>query len=140
MKDQHKTKSQLIDELSILRQQLKKMKPAVLNAAQKEISTNSLEEKFRTLFDLSQDALLIVDGRSGRVLTANQTTTRILGYDKQAIDSLKLTDILNSENRNDIFKLDRLQFYGSVFTQSFIRPDGLKLFLDLTTLFDIKHL
>ena len=53
MKDERKTKQELIDELNGLRRQLEKMKPAVPKNSRAKAAADSSEEKFKSVLGFS---------------------------------------------------------------------------------------
>ena len=76
---------------------------------------------------------MILDDRSGRILAVNQTAARIFGLDEKALIDKKLTDLFDVKTSRDAAGLKKnLRIYGSVFTRSYLHPDGPKRFLDLT--------
>lgn len=81
MKDDHKTKKQLIDELTELRSQ---------NA---ELKKSESEENFRAIFDRASDGILIADAVTKQLLQGNTTICSMLGCTKEEIKSLTIYDI-----------------------------------------------
>lgn len=46
-----------------------------------EAALRQSEEKYRNLFDSTQDGIEVIDGRTGRVVLANQAAARMFGFD-----------------------------------------------------------
>jgi len=51
------------------------------------------EEWHRRLFEIESDAILMIDGETGRVLDANAAATRLYGYSREEFLKLKPTDM-----------------------------------------------
>ncbi len=60
-----------------------------------EVGLRESEEKFRTLFEAAVDALLIIDAQ-GKIIDTNRTAYESLGYTKEEILSMTITE-LNTE-------------------------------------------
>jgi len=51
------------------------------------------EEKYRNIFAAAKDAVFLVDIKTGSILEANDTATRMFGYSQEELSGLKSTDI-----------------------------------------------
>lgn len=104
----------------------------------KELETESTrrkeaEQKLGSIFHKSLDALMIIDGRSGLILSVNETTRQILGYEEDELKDKHLSSLFPRSDellKKDL--VDEFQVFGSVFTQDFVRSDGSVCLLDLT--------
>ena len=85
MKDEHKTKMQLIDELVEMRQRVAELEQA---GAQYKGTVESLEESGRTYYDLydnAPDMFVFVDAKTANIIRCNQTVVHTLGYTREEI-------------------------------------------------------
>ncbi|UCF70649.1 MAG: PAS domain S-box protein [candidate division WOR-3 bacterium] len=84
MKDEEKSKEQLLKELAELRRlddDLKKLRQS--------------EEKFRSFFQNSNDAIFIHDLK-GKILDVNEKLLALFGYEKLQMMDLSISDIINT--------------------------------------------
>jgi len=58
------------------------------------------EEKYRTLIEQAADAIALFDA-SGKILEANTSASKLLGYTKDELSAMSLTDILLEEEIRD---------------------------------------
>lgn len=85
------------------------------------------EEKYHTLFDSNRDSITIFrinpDGESGLCIEANQATTALLGYTRQDLMSLKISDLelISKEEIEERCRIlqskDKIDFKTSIKTQ-----------------------
>lgn len=94
MKDKNKTKEKLIEELIEQQQLNTKLK------AFKEINKKSVNdlELFKNLINQSNDALYIVDSETTQILNFNDTACKTLGYTRNELLKMRVTDICISKN------------------------------------------
>jgi PAS domain S-box-containing protein len=111
MRDEDKTKAQLIKELGEMRQQLTELAEAEMACRLAEAALRESEERFRRIFQYSNDAILLIDPAQDEILDANPTACRMLGYSHQELLSLGISDIHPDE-------MPRFQIFAqSVFEQ-----------------------
>ena len=79
MKNQEKTKEQLVDEIEQLKRGIEKLKRS--------------EEKYRLLFENASDAVMIFDAESLMFEDANKATLDLYGYTKEEFLALSVGDI-----------------------------------------------
>jgi PAS domain S-box-containing protein len=133
MKDERKTKHQLISELDALRRQLDSPPSTVAMFDRTPAGPEPSDDRFEILFNQSQDALMVVDARNGSIIDVNQAVWKILGYAKTDLIGKKLKDLFKLGSGQDIARLKRqLQIHGTVFNRIYPHPDGTDRFLDLT--------
>ncbi len=66
------------------------------------------EEKFREIFNRANDMITLVkleeNGQPGRFLEVNDVATKRLGYNKEELLKMKITEIIAPECRSQIVK------------------------------------
>ena len=85
MKDEDKTKAQLIDELAEMHQRVAELEQV---ETQYKGTLESLEQSGRTYYDLydnAPDMFVFVDARTTNVIRCNQTVVQTLGYTREEI-------------------------------------------------------
>ena len=85
MKDQEKTKVQLIDELATMRQRVTELEQV---ETQYKGTLESLERSGRTYYDLydnAPDMFVFVDAKTANIIRCNQTVVETLGYPREDI-------------------------------------------------------
>ncbi len=79
MKDENKKKSQLIENLAALRQQVKELQALERKHARAEEALRESEERFRQIYDETPIGYHELDTR-GRIVRVNRTELEMLGY------------------------------------------------------------
>lgn len=97
MKDEFKTKKQLIGELSKLRQQqnecgMSKYKPEWM----KERICES-ENRFRSVFNAAKDAIFILDPEKDRIIDANIAASELLKYSREELKKTRISTLHPNE-------------------------------------------
>jgi PAS domain S-box-containing protein len=93
MKESRKTKAQLIEELDLLRQRIKKKN---LTEARSDNAIQQLKDseiRYRRLFETAQDGILILDAETGQILDVNPFITNMLGYPYKEFIGKRLWEI-----------------------------------------------
>ncbi|HAK60440.1 MAG TPA: hypothetical protein DCO77_08675, partial [Nitrospiraceae bacterium] len=102
MKDEYKTKKQLIQELTEARNRIAKKEDASGDiVAGREIVRNITERKeaekelkvFQDLINRTNDAIFVIDPETSRFLNVNEKTCSNLGYQREELFSMSVTDI-----------------------------------------------
>jgi len=110
----------------------------VLEKENSELKQTNLELEeykinFRSLFNSTQDAIMVINATNGKVLAVNPAVAEILGYKKDDLIgehfSILFPPMLQS---SDDFLPEEPQFFGGAFKQEFFRPDGMVCLLDLS--------
>ncbi len=81
MKDERKSKAQLIAELAEMRQRVAELETAEIERKQAEAALRENEERYRTLFESAQEGMIIT-GADGKVLSANSAAATVFGYER----------------------------------------------------------
>ncbi len=88
---------------------------------------------FRSLFNSTQDAIMIINAANGKIMAVNPAVADILGYENEDLIgehfSILFPPVLQS---TDELLPEEPQFFGGAFKQEFFRPDGMVCLLDLS--------
>jgi two-component system, NtrC family, sensor kinase len=98
LKDENKTKKQLISELAALRQNITESLNTDLERKGIHPSTNEYELRYRTLFDRSLFCVYLHD-LQGNLFDANETALKLFGYTKEELPSLNILSLISEEQR-----------------------------------------
>ena len=90
------------------------------------------EERYRTLFERSSDAIFIVNGRTGQYINANRAAERLTGFSLSEIKTKTTKDLIpeGSEERLDLsVRLGTTRELGEI---KYLRADGTERIAILT--------
>jgi len=73
---------------------------AIMNDVTERLKAEEALKLFRTLVDRSNDAIEVVDAETGRFLDVNETACKRLGYSREEMLSLFLSDIIAAGNNS----------------------------------------
>lgn len=92
---------------------------------QAEEALRASEERFRRLFDAAADAVFVYD-QDGRILDVNQVTCKCLGYTREELQQMTLSDIEVALQPADVAPLRQRVFAGQTATVEGVhrRRDG----------------
>ena len=142
MKDAHKTKEQLINELAKLRQRVVELeasesKPNVMGKALRES-----EENFRALAENAADGIFILTSQGAHVYV-NRRAGEIAGYSVDELLHMSMQDLMHPDELNGIMEIFRKRFTGEPApTQHdtvIIRKDGQSIPVELSRARTIWH-
>ena len=137
MRDDRKTKAQLIEELAELRQKVATLEEAraELDKQAAEARRNS-ESRYRQLHQSMRDAYAVVDLES-RITECNTAFTDMLGYSAAEIHRLTYEDITPEQWHEHEAKIIRDQVftrgYSDVYEKEYRRKDGTVFPIELRT-------
>ena len=103
MKDEHKTKKQLINKLLELRQRIAELEKSEKEPNQVEETLRESEARYRALFDRTLYCVYLHD-LEGKFLDANEAALNLLGYKKEDIPFLSFPSILDEDQLSVAFK------------------------------------
>ncbi len=119
MKDEQKTKAQLIDELKDLRRRFAEPDAWEIERKRAEEALRESEERFHRIFDHSNDAIFVIDPARDQILDVNSRACSMLGYSRAELLSMPVSAVHPKE-------MPRLRaFAQSVFEQGSGRTDEL---------------
>ncbi len=93
MKESRKTKAQLIEDLDLLRQRIKKEGLAKTRSDAARQLLRDSEIRYRRLFESAQDGILILDAETGQILDVNRFLIDMLGYPYEEFIGKRLWEI-----------------------------------------------
>ena len=110
MKDEQKSKSQLVVELQALRQQVARQESWIAECARDEEARRQVENalreseaKYRTLVENTNEAIYVAQAE--RIVFANPQTEKLYGYSAQELASRPFVDFIHEKDQNMV--LDR---------------------------------
>ena len=92
----------------------------------KTVKKRKVGNAYKAVFDLSMDALLVVESGSRTIMEANDAVSALLGYGKREVVGKSFSDLFLEGSS------EPLAMYGSVVSAEFRRKDGSAAVLDLT--------
>ncbi|MHA1929843.1 MAG: PAS domain S-box protein, partial [Candidatus Thorarchaeota archaeon] len=98
-----------------------------------EIALQENEERYRALFDQSNDAVFILT-LDGRILECNQIAAKYLGYSKDEIIGLSVYALIDPEESEDAQKrAEEVKDIGitQLYERTFIRKDGSSISFEI---------
>jgi PAS domain S-box-containing protein len=108
MKDERKTKVQLIDEIAALRRQVAEFEASGAERKQVEEALKDSEQHHRVLIDMVShlgEGIIIAhdyEGKRGDIAFINDTVTRILGYAREELLQMCLRDLVAPASIQDV--------------------------------------
>jgi len=92
LSDEGKTKEQVISKLTELRQQVAEFEILESGLKWAEQTLRESEEKYQQLFDLSSDALFLIEVDTGEILDLNNAAMEMYGYSREEALQMNNTD------------------------------------------------
>ena len=126
MKDEHKTKAQLIKELHQTRRRLKQVenKKDGLDAAGARQTLQDSEKQYQTLFNSMHDAVLIY-GLDKQLIDANKAACKIYGYSRKALLQMALSDVFADTKTKIAKDIQQTKNHPFILTEStHLRKNG----------------
>jgi PAS domain S-box-containing protein len=142
LKEENKTKKQLIRELIELRQKITELLNTDPEQRGIHSLTNEYEIRYRTLFDRSLFCAYLHD-LQGNLFDANETALKLFGYTKEELPSLNILSLIPEEQRpvalqriEEIFKSGAQK---KPFEYLVKKKDGEYLWLEVEGALIMKH-
>ncbi|MCZ7395458.1 MAG: PAS domain S-box protein, partial [Candidatus Methanoperedens sp.] len=130
MKDEDKTKEQLIDELAGLRQRITELEKS-------ETELGKTRAMFQGLFECAPDAIVVVNSE-GRIVEANTQAEKIFGYSKNELLDKPVEVLIperfrkrHYEHMRSYMSKPRIRFMGSELELYGLRKDGIEFPVDI---------
>jgi PAS domain S-box-containing protein len=122
IRDEDKTKDQLIGELADLRHLIAELERSEAERKGAERALRESEERFRKLSEASFEGIVIHE--NGRILDANQTFADMLGYELSEVIGMSETDVVVAEHR-DLFLKSIQSEHEKTYEAVCLRKDGI---------------
>jgi len=138
MRDEHKTKEELLKELKALRKDLEQFEK--VEHRKSNLGTKEPEQTFKTIFENAADGILLADVESKKFYMGNNIICQMLGIDRQEINDLGVMDIHPEPDLPYVIEQFDKQTRGEITLAKDIpvkRKDGSVLFADVNA-FPIK--
>ena len=133
LKDDAKTKKQLINELRELRQRVAELATSEAKRKQAEEALRESEERYRTLFEDSRDAVYITT-REGKLINANQSALDLFGYSREELTSVNALQLyLHPSDASKFQKEIKEKGFVRDYEVAFRKKDGTEMDCLLTT-------
>ncbi|MFA6407751.1 MAG: PAS domain S-box protein [Candidatus Paceibacterota bacterium] len=78
------------------------------------IERKSLEEKFKIIFDNTNDGIILVESESKKFILGNKTICQMLGYSPEEIKTLTIANIHPRESLHNVMEQFRKQMKGEI--------------------------
>jgi two-component system cell cycle sensor histidine kinase/response regulator CckA len=133
MKDDAKTKKQLINELRELRQRVAELAKSEAERKQAEEALRESEERYRILFEDSRDAVYITT-REGKLINANQSALDLFGYSREELTSVNTLQLyVHPSDASKFQKEIKEKGFVRDYEVAFRKKDGTEMDCLLTT-------
>ena len=93
MRDAERSKAELIGELEAVRQRLSAAESALRKQHGATAPQHESEEKYRQLFEMASDAVLLIDNSTGEILEVNPAATALYGYSRHDLLEKNYTEL-----------------------------------------------
>ncbi|NDJ59564.1 MAG: PAS domain S-box protein [Chloroflexi bacterium] len=93
MLDTDKTKAELLAEVAALHHRNAQLEREVARQRQTEQALWESEQRFRRIFERSNDAIFVIDPAQGRIVNANDRACQMLGYTREQLLNIAISAI-----------------------------------------------
>lgn len=93
MRDEEKTEKQLRSELSDIHLPVKKPEIVKTEYKRTEEASHESEKRFRTIFEHSNDAIIVIDAVQDEILDVNLKACKMLGYSREELLTMPISAI-----------------------------------------------
>ena len=137
MKDEQKTKQQLIAELAEMRQRIAELEELETERKRMEEVLRESEAKYSTLVENSRDGIVILQG--GVMKFVNTASLEIVGYTPEELLGIDFLKMVTPEDREMVMKryADRMagKEVPSIYEMALIRKDGITVPVEVNATF-----
>lgn len=130
MRDERKTKRQLIAELAEMRQKVALLEKSAPDHFMTEAALREGEEKFRNIAETAVDAIVLANGE-GKIIFWNKSAQKIFGYSEEEILGKHLTVLMPEKYREDHLRgMNRMtstgesKYFGRITEMQGLMKDG----------------
>lgn len=100
-----------------------------------ELALKKSEERYRTLFEQANDAIMIIRPTTDEIIEANHRACELFGYTKEALLTMKVPDIQAPEVRGQkgiTMKQELAQYGNTIFESVDIHRDGRRINVEVS--------
>lgn len=137
MRDEQKTKQQLVAELAGMRQRVAKFEELETERKRMEEVLRESEAKYSTLVENSRDGIVILQG--GVMKFVNTASLEIVGYTPEELLGIDFLKMVTPEDREMVMKryADRMagKEVPSIYEMALIRKDGITVPVEVNATF-----
>ena len=137
MKDEQKTKQQLIAELAEMRQRIAELEELETERKRMEEVLRESEAKYSTLVENSRDGIVILQG--GVMKFVNTASLEIVGYTPEELLGIDFLKMVTPEDREMVMRryADRMagKEVPSIYEMALIRKDGITVPVEVNATF-----
>jgi len=137
MKDEQKTKQQLVAELAGMRQRVAKLEELETERKRMEEVLRESEAKYSTLVENSRDGIVILQG--GVMKFVNTASLEIVGYTPEELLGIDFLKMVTPEDREMVMRryADRMagKEVPSIYEMALIRKDGITVPVEVNATF-----
>ena len=137
MKDEQKTKQQLVAELAGMRQRVAKLEELETERKRMEEVLRESEAKYSALVENSRDGIVILQG--GVMKFVNTASLEIVGYTPEELLGIDFLKMVTPEDREMVMKryADRMagKEVPSIYEMALIRKDGITVPVEVNATF-----
>lgn len=101
-----------------------------------ELALKASEAKYRAFFETVNDAVMVADAATGRIVEANRQAQQLLGWSLEELKGKKYLDVHPPDVHEDarrIFELASEKKIGKVFTLVAMHRDGTRIPVEIVT-------
>ena len=110
MRDEDKTRKQLIAELAELRQRIMVFEKATEERRSTEETQRVSEEKYRTVVDNANESIVVI--QDGTIQFTNPRLSRVMGYSAEELERMPFLNLIHPEDRDMILARYRKRMRG----------------------------
>jgi PAS domain S-box-containing protein len=130
MRDVDKTKEQLVQELTGLRQRVSELQNRWIEDQRAAASLRAREEQLRTFLNYTVVGIALVDP-DGYFLDVNEPWCRAVGYTREELQHLALRDVISNADATGIIYSDHYGDGHRRLEKRFVHKDGREFWADL---------
>lgn len=90
---QSKTRTQFMEELEHLRKKIAELEKAEIERRQAQQNQRASEDRYRTLFKLAADSILLIDPMTSEIVEFNDSAHNNLGYSRDEFKKIRIKDL-----------------------------------------------
>ncbi len=135
MRDVEKSRDQLVYELSEARQRISQLESLAAAGTRGGATVEQTSTRYKALFESATEGILVAEIESRRLVYANPSALRIIGYGEEELFNLTVGDLHPETDREHCLNEFTHRAQGKSTQASalpYMRKDGTRIFVDLT--------